>query len=795
MQTKPAVKVLALFIAGVLLGKFSDGAAWLVFVFLMTVFAIALTLWFTLKSRLVLKQLFLALSLILASVVHFKLSAIYFPVNHVSKFTHFKNPVKVTGIVVRYPEPALKKVKLTVAVKKLFSANGVRDIQGKILVSFKNKLSKYAYGDEVFLNGKLRPAPDRRNPGEFDFRAFLAAQGIYGVMTISEPSQIRRLSTGHGNWVMREVIAPAKNYLQNFIQSQLPAREAALLQALLIGYRGEIPFELREAFTNLGVVHILAVSGLHVGFVMLIFMGLFGMFRLPYRYRVLLTLGGLLFYALLTNLKPPVVRASLMGSLLLTSTLFERKTDVFNVLALSALIILILNPLELFQAGFQLSFSAVLSIVFLYPKFKSLFMPKSRRSRFHDIPIVRHLLELLFVSMAAFFGTLPFMILYFNRLPNFALLANVVIIPLVFCGIACGMLAALGYWLLPVLAGFYSEASWFFLHVLIGLVEWGNKLPLAYLEMYQFWLLQAIFYVLGLLLMTNLKHLRVRRWLVIYVLALANLFVWRSIRKERHDFQITYLDVGQGDAALLKFPKGQKMLIDGGPRALDYDAGRWVVAPYLIRQGIQRLDAVVVSHTEADHLGGVPYLLRHFEVREVWDNGQFRKTALQREYLALVDSLQIKRRVLRAGTRILDFAPVSVSVLHPTDGFLAKPHLTLNDGSLTLKFSYGEVDFLFVGDVERQGESQIVRYGNLLASEVLKIGHHGSQTSSSPAFLKLAHPKLAVISVGQMNKFGHPDAVVLNRLRKLDADILRTDESGAIILKSDGKEIRRVLWR
>jgi competence protein ComEC len=366
---------------------------------------------------------------------------------------------------------------------------------------------------------------------------------------------------------------------------------------------------------------------------------------------------------------------------------------------------------------------------------------------------------------------------------------------LAFLGLASGIVAAILNLLIPFLADIYSAAAWLFLHALIKLAEWAGAWPLAYFELYRFLFLHMVLYCIGLLLLFNLNQPAAKRWVWIYALVLINVFIWSGNGTPRNQLQVAFIDVGQGDAALLTFPDERHLLIDGGPRTPHSDAGKWVIAPYLKRAGIRKLDALVLSHADADHLGGFPYVMRHFKVDEVWDNGQQNDTELSREYLALIDSLQIRRRILRAGDTIDDFAPVNIFIVHPSERFLSHNGEKLNEGSLSLKLSYGAIDFLFVGDVELEGEQQIAQFGDLLHSEVLKVGHHGSQTSSSPDFLNCARPLVAVISVGELNKFGHPHDEILQRLHQLNSQVLRTDRDAAIILTTDGQELERVKWK
>ncbi len=795
MSTKPVLKVLIIYICGLILGKYFDFPAPLILFICIFPLIVAFILWYTDKGHHHVKEGCLAVSLIFIAIVHYELATGYYPSNHISNFTNQNESIAISGIIVKFPEPRLKKISLTMAVNDIFMNHEVVSAQGKILVNVPKFASMFQYGDEILVRGMLRKPRDRRNPGEFDSQAFFQSQNIFGILSVDKKAEIKKISSGHGNWILRNWLFSVKNYLNEFIGSHFPSKEATFLQGLIIGQRGEISITLREAFSNLGVIHVLAVSGLHVGFIILTFMGVFGFLRIPYRYRILLTILGLVFYAFLVNLKPPVVRASIMGGLLLTGTLLERKTDVYNSLALAALVILIFNPLELFQAGFQLSFTAVISIVYLYPKIKAFFSTHPKIHNIQKIAGIHYVVELLFVSMAAFLGTLPFTIIYFNRIPNFAIFANLLIIPLVFCGFACGIIASVVNLFVPFLGKIYIAATWFFLHVIIEIIEWANQFMFTHYETYKFLFPQALAYFIGMILISNLNHERVRRWLVIFFLILTNVFVWQAATKEKNVLKVIFFDVGQGDAALLTFPDDKHVLVDGGPRGINYNAGKWVIAPYLKRERIHDLDALILSHGDADHLGGFPYIMRNFKVHEVWDNGQVQDTKLHQEYINLIDSLKITRRVLRAGENITDFKPVHIFTMHPTDRFLKHSNLSLNDGSLSLKISYGEVDFLFVGDIENKGEAQISTYGNLLESEVLKVGHHGSRTSSSQFFLNKVQPQIAVISASELNRFGHPHRKTLNRLRAAGAKIFRIDKHGAIILKTDGMEIEQINWK
>lgn len=793
MQGRPALKILSLFVAGLVLGRLVDIPA--IYIYAVSL-ALATILIFASRTggrqSLLVLALF-ALMVIGLGYVRYEISVGYFEPDHISQFADYPENLELVGHVVAYPEKKIESTHLIVAVRSIRLPDRAVQTSGRILVRVAEDFPPLRYGDELLLRGKLRAPRDQRNPGEFDYREYLQAQGIFARMSIYRLEQIQLLARGGGNWFFREVVAPAKRYLDDFISRELPQKESALLHGLLIGERGEIPYTLKDAFSKMGVIHILAVSGMHVGFVMLIFMGVAGLLRIPYRGRVIWTLFALLFYAFLTNLKPPVVRASIMGGLFLLGAALERKTDFYNLLAVAALVILLLNPLELFQPGFQLSFSAVVAIVYFFPKLQALFATYEEWGRLH--PALRRPAELLLASAAAFVGTMPITMLYFGRLPNLTLFANLIIVPLIFVGIASSVAGAIFSLVWSPVGELFLETTWLCLHSTIRIVEWGSTLPFSSFDVFGFSGLHAVAYIILIILLFNLNYERSKRLLVIVILVAANWVLWQSTLRDAAQLRVTFIDVGQGDAILLAFPDGRHALIDGGMRNPYFDNGERVVAPYLRRQGIRTIDALILSHPDSDHLGGFPYILRNFQVKQVWDNGLPKETRLYQEYISLVDSLNIPRRVLTAGDIVDDFDPIKISVLHPTRRYATNGVHSANDASLSLKVSFGEIDLLLLGDIEKNGERSTNRFGSLLAGEILKVSHHGSKTSTTQSFLNWVDPQIAVISVGKFNKFGHPHPQVVQRLRDSGARILRTDRDAAIILTTDGKEIEQVYWK
>jgi len=281
------------------------------------------------------------------------------------------------------------------------------------------------------------------------------------------------------------------------------------------------------------------------------------------------------------------------------------------------------------------------------------------------------------------------------------------------------------------------------------------------------------------------------RWAAV-ILVVVNILVWRSALAGR-DLRVTVLDVGQGDAIHLALPDGRHMLVDAGMRTPRFDYGERIVVPYLRGQGSGYIDAAVISHPQADHMGGLLYLLEHLRVGEIWDTPNRYKSRLYSHLHAIADSIGVPVHRFTAGETV-QLGAVDVFVLSP-DVFQLANTWNINNASLVLKVQYGATSMLFMGDAERGVELRLLAYGDFLQTDWLKVGHHGSGTSSMPAFLNACRPSGAVISVGKANVYRHPSPEALARLEQAASLVSRTDRDGALVLRSDGREWRVVDWR
>jgi len=646
------------------------------------------------------------------------------------------------------------------------------------------------YGDQLQITGKILEARGERNPGEFNFKKFLAANGIYGIINVSKAEKIT-IRPSDQKSIPYFIYVIKKKFYQS-LNELYQGKAQAIIKALLLGERGEISPELNLAFARCGVIHALAISGLHIGYIGIIFFVLFSLLRFNYRARIVAVLISIFFYDLLIGFEPPIVRASLMMAIFLLGRLFQRPTDILNVISTAAIIILLIKPQELFQASFQLSFAAILAIVYLYGRLKIIFDKLSFFVKFTRSKLGEFIGTLFIVSLAAQLGTLPIAAYYFGRIPLAAFLLNLLVIPLVGIIIALGFATLIFSLVSTPIAALYATTNMLCLDFLIGVIERVGKLQFSAFEISKVGLIFIFVYYFMVWIVLNLDKKLYRKILTYAIITGALIFTWKPIASSQRFMQVIFFDVGQGDAALVTFPDGKNILIDAGPKLEDFDAGEFFILPFLKREGIQRLNTVILSHADNDHIGGMASIFRNIKVDKVYDSGLYQESSICSTYQYLLDSLQIQHEMIQAGNRLEGLKNFGVYVLHPGKVFKDQFKDDINNCSVVVKIVYGSSSFLFPGDIEDLAESVLLKYRELLRADVLKVAHHGSSTSSTMEWLKLVQPQFAVISAGRNNRFNFPDSRVLNRLNQLGIITIRTDLNGAVVFRTDGNKLERM---
>jgi len=648
-------------------------------------------------------------------------------------------------------------------------------------------------GDKVDVAAEWRDISSPRNPGEFDFQKYYKQQNIWAKAFLKE-NEVATVTINE-EFSFSSTIYNLRINIRDLFNKTVGGDAGKLMSALILGLREEVPGDIKQDFVDTGVIHVLAVSGLHVGYVLIIVMALVKLLPVPWRMEKIIIVLLLIFYAILSGGKASVWRATIMAGIYVFAPLVYRKANLWNIISAAALILLAYDPNYLTDLGFLMSFSAVISIVFFYNQFDQV-LPERLRVNTIKNPLLKGVWALFLVSVSAQIGTLPFTWSFFHRIPIISLAANIIIVPVI------GVIASLGFaimllgsWI-PYVGSALGNCIWLLSEIIFWITHQLGGRSYSYIETSAPSWINILLYACFITALFLFFQKKLRRKALLPSLAGACLIIWPWALEE-NELDVIFLDVGQGDGAIVRVPtdSGIKIiLVDAGFKNWNRDMGERVVVPVLKNFGVDQIDLLIMSHPHSDHIGGVEIVLEEFEVDEIWDSHGSYGSSLYARIQQSVEEKGVTYRRLQTGYIDTTFAPLRLILFHP-DSTYSVEETNVNNSSLVVKMSYGESDFMFVGDLEEEGDEVVLPFGELLQSEVLKVGHHGSITSSTQPFLDAVDPDMAIVSVGVRNKFRHPSYVVMERLEKSGAEVLRTDYEGAVWLKSDGQRIWRYDWR
>lgn len=665
----------------------------------------------------------------------------------------------------------------------------------QVLVSG-NQSPEIRYGDYIIVTGSMTRPERQRNPGGFDNRLYLAQKRVCSIVRASgenlamtgENKANLLIKTGY---VLRDSIVDTVNRC-------MPAQHAALLNGMLIGYREDLGEEVEKAFRDAGLLHIMAVSGANVAFIVLPLLFVFKRFGLNKIASCSLIIAFLAVFTCVTGFEPSVVRAVIMADTVLVGRMLRRETDIYTSISFAALLMLLYNPFILFNTGFQLSYAATISLCLFYANIKKALagvrLPvitrlaeTARLSETTKLPVAARLTETikdtLAGTLAAQLGVLPLSASYFNSISLISLFSNLVVVPLTGIITIIGLFMAFAgsVWLIP--ARIMGHVNYSLLSIILYTVKYSSRVPFAAVNTPRpsaFFIIS--YYFCLFLFIWFFPNLSVRKKYVARAASIIfSAFIAVSALKAfmPKPLKVVFIDVGNGDSIYIETPNNLRMLVDGG------NGGK--VIPCLLYHGTFKLDIVFATHDHADHIGGLPEVLEQIDVANLILPGHTH----QPDFEILTDIAEkkgIKVHYLNAGDTIVGRGDLRIEAVHPgTDASFEG-----NNGSLVLRLLYGEAEILFTGDIESEAEGTILTENWDINADIMKIPHHGSRTSSTDEFLDRVNPKAAVISAGGM--YGHPSLEIVDRLRVYGIQVFRTDSDGAIILETDGRKIWIKRW-
>lgn len=701
-------------------------------------------------------------------------------ISHIDKDYAYKGRVRVTIYFNLQKQDHISQNDINNKYQTSINKHDQRSDQTLTKTNKYNQISKIQHnplsintGDWVKLRGTIEKPQGVRNPKGFDYRAYLARRGVhYTIGTASR--NILSIDSGKLAWP-QSWIESIRQYMGHVFDTYIGGMGSRLMKAMIIGQRWGLPSELREEFANTGIAHILAISGLHIGFIVLLLSWLTKGLKLSPTATFIIQGTVLVFYCIVVGGSSSVLRASLMAIILLGGKAVGRKADPLNSLSLAAFVILLIRPLELLEIGFQLSFLAVAGIVLFNEQLAS---------RLGKLPA--GIGDVIGVMLSAQLGTWPILAYYFNTFSIISFIANLILVPIAGVIVILGLILLMAAAVFPLVAQVIGWWLWLLCQFLIGTNKWLSGIPWANILVVSPGLLFMAAYYFILLIFSWERPLWVKRpWRISLILVLSLLILQVATPLVDNQFKVIFVDVGQGDCIYIKTPDEKHILVDGGGRPQgvgDFDVGEEIVVPFLLKNGIKKLDLVVMSHGHDDHMGGLIPVIRDLKVDAFMEFPPGQPSERYQELRELIDKRSIKHINAIGGQTYRVGRYVFIDIIYPTPQPEVVDSLydnNENNLSLVMRIRYKEASIMLTGDIEEGVESYLSSFWQERIS-ILKVAHHGSNTSSTDKWLDVINPRIAVIQTGK-NNFGHPHPQVIERLEERGSKVYRNDKNGAII--------------
>ena len=686
-----------------------------------------------------------------------------------------------------------------------------------------DKKQQFKYGDIVKINGNYKAPDSNRNYGGFNYQEYLKTLEIYGTITAKSIQKIKDSQQSDIGFFMNKI---KENIKQN-TKEILDKDTYSIYLGLVLGDTSNIEDEVLDNFRNSSMSHILAVSGMHITYILMGTVYFLSKISGKKNAKILCILV-LVIYIAITGFSPSIIRASCISIIMLFAGIINRKADTWTSIAISLFIILIYNPYLILNIGLQFSYMGTIGIILLGKNIIKLlnFKKKSYNYKISKFKILKNeikqkdfikftsskiqklklrkiktknkkqskIRQIIAVTISVQIFILPLNILNFNTFGIYFLITNLIL------SLIIGPVIIVGFILLICILLKFSVASFFAIPIKLGikaiifLTNIGN-LPFSKIYVRTPAIIELIIYYLTVIILnfvyksktstnpsnSNLRvkymiqlfkynYIKYKKKVISAILVLV-LMCFSFILFIPKSLKIHFVDVGQGDCCFIETPENQTILIDGGGNEFgEFDVGESVLLPYILDRGYTKIDYIIISHFDSDHVQGILTILKELQVKNVLISKQKEESKNYKDFIEIVNKKKIKVNIIKKGDRVKIENDLYCDIIWPNEKNLITEN-ALNNNSIVCKLIYKDFSMLFTGDIEEIAEKEILKENEtnikLQNSDVLKIAHHGSKTSTTKEFLEIINPKVALIGVGQNNKFGHPNQEILQRLQLL----------------------------
>ena len=649
-----------------------------------------------------------------------------------------------------------------------------------ISINKKNK-NELKYGEKIIFEGEYIKPDIQRNYKGFDYSKYLKSKGIYGTVKVNEDIKVLK----QNNLDFISIISyKLRNKIISNSNKLFPKETQGIFLGILLGYDELITDEVKQNFSDSNLSHLLAVSGTHVSFVVLGIAMLFKLIKIPKKASKIVTCIILLFYLYIINFTPSVTRAVIMCIIASMQMVLNRKQDIATTISISSLLILISNPYKILNIGFLLSYAGTIGIIIFIQKFENIKTEKTK------LKLMKMLKSICFVTISAQILIFPITMYYFNTISLTFIISNLIagliIGPITIIGLIIIILSFISIKFSSIIVKFYN----FLLLILLRSTEIIARIPISKIyvktpsivSILVYYSIVIIIFLIIIIkksnryylnnklneLITRLKKFIKNKIVMLFIISIVIVSIFFILDKIPKELKLNFIDVGQGDCCMVTTPYNKKIIIDSGGSET-YDIGKNTLVPYLLDRGVTKIDYIIISHFDTDHCKGFEYVMENLKIKNAIISKQPEESENYREFLNIAKRRKINVIVVNKGDSLKIEKDLYLNVLWPeSKNFISEN--SLNNNSIVCKLIYKNFSVLFTGDIEEIAEEKILNEyenSNALKSTILKVAHHGSKSSSTQEMLDKIKPKIALIGVGENNKFGHPNNDVLEILKKL----------------------------